>query len=79
MITIHNITGAHPWGITIPSPYFCTILNATFTQRRQDFQNLQKDVGILPALHLHAPMLRPQDRTRSNGPLQAPWLDSGAI
>jgi hypothetical protein len=48
MITIHNITGARPWGITIPSPYFFTVLSATFTQHQQDFQNLQKDAGILP-------------------------------
>ena len=41
------------------------------------FKNLQKDVGILSALHHHAPKQRPQDRTRSIEPLQALWLSSG--
>jgi hypothetical protein len=49
MITIHNITGALSGDITIPSPYFFTVLGATFTQHQQDFQNFKKDVGILCA------------------------------
>ena len=48
MITIHNIIGERPWGITITSHYVCTVLDATFTQHQQDFQNIKKYVGILP-------------------------------
>jgi hypothetical protein len=50
MFTIHNTTGAHPWGYYNPLPLFlhCPQCNL-FTQHQQDFQNLQKDVGILPA------------------------------
>ena len=43
------ITGLILGYITIPSPYFFTVLGVNFTQHQQDFQNLQKDVGILLA------------------------------
>ena len=51
MITTGLILG----DITVPSPYFCTVLSATFTQHQQDFQNIQKDVGILPHSILMVP------------------------
>jgi hypothetical protein len=45
MITTGLVLG----DITIPSPYFCTVLGANFTQHQQDIQNIQNDVGILPS------------------------------
>jgi hypothetical protein len=41
--------------ITIPSPYLCIVLSASCTHTQQNFKIPQKYVGILPALHPHAP------------------------
>jgi hypothetical protein len=49
MTTNHNITGALPGDITIPSPYFFTILSATLYTTSTRFSKISKDVGILPA------------------------------
>jgi hypothetical protein len=50
MFTIHKTTEVHPWGIKIPSPYFFNVLSATYLHSINNiFQNIQKDVGILPA------------------------------
>jgi hypothetical protein len=44
-----------PRGITIPSPYLCTVLSALCIDIPQNFKNPQKDAGILPTMHPHAP------------------------
>jgi hypothetical protein len=50
MLQFINTIGARPWGYYNPLPLFfhypqCNI----FTQNQQDFQNFQKDAGILLA------------------------------
>ena len=49
--------GVRPRGITIPSPYLCNVLSESCTHIQQNFQFFifQKDAGILPAFHPHAP------------------------
>jgi hypothetical protein len=63
--------GARPWGHYNSPPLIFALSSVQLTLSLQVFQNFQKDVGTLPALLLHAPMSCPEDRTRSNGPLQA--------
>jgi hypothetical protein len=54
-ICIYIYNWVRPRDITIPSPYLCIVLSALCTHIQQNFKNPQKDVGILPALHPHAP------------------------
>jgi hypothetical protein len=47
--------GVRPRGITMPSPYLCTVLSALCTHIQPKFQNPLNYSSILPALHPHAP------------------------
>ena len=52
----YNLEGARPWGITIPSPYFCTILSATYLQNNKKISKILKKMWVL---YLHSIFMIP--------------------
>ena len=72
--------GVIPRGITFPSPYLCTILSAIYTDMQPKFQKSSKRCGYSACIASSFSQVDfPQERTRSIGPLQALWLDSGVV
>jgi hypothetical protein len=43
----YNSEGARPWGITIPSPYFFTILSAIYLQNNNKISKIFKNMWVL--------------------------------
>jgi hypothetical protein len=77
---VFTFTTAFGLGILQSPPLIYALSSVHYVHiYKTNFKNSQKYVGIFPTLHPHAPKYHPQDRTRSIGPLQSLWLDSGDI